>query len=114
MKRFIYIIVLTFFVILPAHVSAVGGETYGIFSSEVAPPSNPLPSDVAMDRIQQLTEPRGQRELRDKPGGGPGLGELIVPVPSFEKTDLLIMPLLYIGFVILRRKGIIKRGTEVN
>jgi hypothetical protein len=91
----------------------------GILLSVVAPafsqselillPVNPLPSEQALQEIQQMSDiGHGfNMELRNKPGGGPGLGELPVSMDSMNSN---MLALTFMGIVFLALKN--SRKTE--
>ncbi|GAB6012954.1 hypothetical protein [Viscerimonas tarda] len=70
-----------------------------------------LPSERAYAKIQQMSsiDQNNNRELRDKPGGGPGLGEIQLPL-DFRFANVLVLALTGIAVVVLRKKK--KYGSE--
>jgi len=69
-------------------------------------PTNTLPSEKTLSEIESYSG----IELRDAPpGGGPGLGEVIIPIGDLNYTDLLVVALAYGGFVILRKNNNLRR-----
>ncbi|GAB6012013.1 hypothetical protein [Viscerimonas tarda] len=115
MKKFKYILLVCLLIGTHTTVDASAGVLNDGWDLPSAPlpsaqlPSAQLPSDAAMDRIQQLT---GQKDLRDKPGGGPGIGEVVIPVTSSGAINVLIMLLLYISVVLFRTRKNKKRFIE--
>jgi len=59
--------------------------------------------------MENIESSFGNPTPRAKPGDGPGLGEIVVPVGNPVIENLLIMGLLYFGFLSIKKKVIIKR-----
>jgi hypothetical protein len=67
----------------------------------------PLPSEQALKAYEQITSypvTEEGRELRDKPGGGPGIGEIITPAGDFGFDELLILSGLYISSAAFKKR----------
>lgn len=60
----------------------------------------PLPSEETM---REINENYGYPELRAKPpGGGPAIGEVIVPVPDFNYIIFIILAVTSITYKIVK------------
>jgi hypothetical protein len=107
MKKLILLSLATNFCLaLPLSLSATGTleDEFG-YQGYTEPLAGRLPSEQAYSEIQQMSS--YGKELRDKPGGGPGLGEIILPL---ELTAANVLALMFMGAIyILFRRALGKR-----
>ncbi|MDR1810403.1 MAG: hypothetical protein LBR34_08380 [Prevotella sp.] len=106
MKRLICsLLAICSFVALPLSISASGvsEETLG-YQLYTTPLSDGLPSEQSLAEIQQMgaINQGYDHELRSQPGGGPGLGELPVPLLP-ENANILALAFMGLAVVILKR-----------
>lgn len=96
-------LVASFFLTSPVVLAAEMSAGDYVYNGYIEPPANQLLSEQAWAEVQKMSQIEGlhDRELRDKPGGGPGLGEISLPL-HFELSNMLALAFSCVAVIALR------------
>ncbi|MDR1809938.1 MAG: hypothetical protein LBR34_06015 [Prevotella sp.] len=104
MKNLIKIIIGS--ILIAAYSTGVSADSLFDDQSMEQLPGSRLPSEQSMAEIQQMCEfgEYDGRDLRDKPGVGPGLGELPVCLDS-RTSNVLALAAMGLAYVSLKKRN---------